>query len=117
MKRLRAGSLVVSLTMVSMVIGSGLVVMALSSQSSSMRSAQAATTQGRYATIAARSAVDECLAEFSQAMRSRFGARDMRAELSAASVGGIVPESALGGPAGWSFVAKRTLLLLKEEGS
>jgi hypothetical protein len=114
-KRLREGSFVVGMALVALVVCAGLVVMALSGQSSSTRSVQAELSLGRYATQIARSGLDECLADFPSMMNGRFAGRDMRAVLKAASVVGLVPASVFSAdPKGWLFVPKRTSKLLAD---
>lgn len=83
--------------------------MALSSQSSTARSAQASTTLGRYAAELAESAVDEALADFTSFLAEKMNGQDPRQLLSDKAEGGVVPAAALtGGAASWSYAAPRT---------
>ena len=98
-----------------MILGVAVIVMALSSQSSSARSAQASTTLGRYAAELAESALDECLADFTSFLAEKMNGRDPLALLSANAAGGLVPAAVfLSGAPSWTYAAPRTEALNRE---
>lgn len=99
---------------VGMILGVAVVVMSISSQSSGARSAQASVTMGRYAAELAESAVDECLADFTTFVETKFTGKDPRALFLEKASGGVVPAEAITGDAAWTFPPERTEKLIKD---
>lgn len=109
------GAFVTGIAFIGMILGVAVVVMALSSQSSTARAGQASTTMGRYAAELAESAVDECLADFTDFMAAQLTGQDPRQFLLDKQQGGVVPAASLtAGAPSWSFKALRTEQLMKD---
>ena len=81
---------VTGIVFLALIMGAAALVMALSSQSSTARSAQASSTQGRYAAELAESALDECLADFTSFLTEMMNGQDPREMLIAKASGGVV---------------------------
>lgn len=109
------GAFATGIIFIGMVLGVAVVVMALSTQSTTARSAQASTTMGRYAAELAESAVDECLADFTDFLAQKIPGQDPRQLLLDRAQGGVVPTAALtGGAPSWAYAAERTEKMQKD---
>lgn len=103
------GAFVSGIVFLGLILGVAVIVMALSSQSSTARGAQASTTLGRYAAELAESAVDEALADFTSFMNEKMNGQNPRELLATKAEGGVVPAAVFtGGAASWSYTAPRT---------
>jgi hypothetical protein len=112
----RRGSILAAFLFLGLLLGLGILVMALSGLSSTTRQVQETLAQTRYAAELAESCVDECLADFTQVMGQRTGGRDMRAQLMSSSQSGKVPPESMDGGANFSYAPRRTLKLVDSGG-
>jgi len=106
--------MVVGFAFLALIGGAIFVVMAISNQSSSSRSINAAFVLGRYATELAESAVDECLAEFMELTTREFPSQNRVADLTGKAEGGVVPGANVFGKPSFSWPPQGTLSLVAQ---